>query len=136
MSLAQNSSAIPDGAIAYREFELHLPGGQTLNVAFTLGQEDIRSTACDFARAVGAIAYGLVSVMEVPGESVLPLIWFCNGAEIAIAPADQGKIPTKEIRVIVAKLIYLFFADIAPVSPRIAAFKFQVAHRGIEGTLH
>ncbi|HEY6980599.1 hypothetical protein [Reyranella sp.] len=117
---------LPDGAIAYREYEVPMPDGTTANLAFTLGDMTADSIPAEFARRQGALAYGLVSVIDVPGAPRHALIWLQGRTPLALTVADEDSDLGEPLQQAIARCMAVFFADIAPVAPQIAALQLKL----------
>jgi hypothetical protein len=126
----------PDGAIAYREYEVPMPDGTTASLAFTLGDITIDSVPANFAREHGALAYGLVSVIDVPEAPQFPLVWTQNQTQLALAVADEDNDLSDSLKQVIARYIAIFFADIAPIAPQLAALQLKMPPPANDHTLN
>ena len=106
---------LPDGVLAYREYEIAAPGGGTASIAFTLGRADADTAAADFARNAEARAHGLVSVLYYPGAPQHPAIWLQTEAGLGISVADEDGDLSDDLRQVVARCLAMFFNDIAAI---------------------
>jgi hypothetical protein len=106
-------NALPDGAIAYREYEVPMPDGSTASFAFTLGDMTADSVPAEFARRHGVVAYGLVSVVDVPDAPQFPLVWTQDRSQVALAVAEEDEDISEDLKERIARCMALFFTDIA-----------------------
>ena len=111
----------PDGALAFREYEVPLAEGGIASVAFTLSQRDINTNAAQLARDSGAVAYGFVSVLDHPHAPVHPIVWMRTPARIAIAVSDDDAELAGDIKQLIAEKILVFFDEIADVAPELTS---------------
>jgi len=116
---------LPEGTIAFREYEVPMPDGSKASIELTLGDLSVHSMAADFARQNGALAYGLVNVVDLDGAPDFPLIWTQGETEFGITVADGDPDPTDELKAIIARFIGVFFADIATIAPELAALSLS-----------
>jgi len=121
---------LPDGVLAYREYEIAAPDGGTASIAFTLGRADADTGTADFARQAEARAHGLVSVLHYPGAPRHPAIWLQTEAGLGISVADEDGDLSDDLRQIVARCLAMFFNDIAAIAPELAAIPLKADGRG------
>lgn len=126
MRYASLDSAPPEGAIAYREYEVTMPDANTANIAFTLGDPIVDSLAADYAHRNGALAYGLVSVLDVPDAPKHAMIWTLMATHVCIASVDDGDEMSAGLRHVIARYLTFFFAEIAPIAPELAPLRFNL----------
>ena len=125
-----NDDDLPDGVLAYREYEIAAPDGRTGSIGFTLGRADADSPAADFARQAQARAHGLVSILDYPGAPRHPAIWLQTEAQLGISVADEDEELSDDLRQIVARYLAVFFNDIAAIAPELAAIPLKSDGRG------
>ena len=120
MATFQNCE-LPDGALAFREYEVPLAGGGIASIAFTLGQPNIETHAAQLVREVGAVAYGYVSILDHPHAPIHPVVWMRTPTDIAIAVSDDDADLDGDIKQLIAETIFVFFDEIADVAPELAS---------------
>src|SRR5689334_9480864 len=81
---------LPDGALAYREYEVTSEHG-TGSIAFTLGENDVDTMPARFAKHAGAKAYGLVSILGFPEAPIHPVIWVQTDTHLGVTVADEDR---------------------------------------------
>jgi hypothetical protein len=130
-----HSYDLPSGALAYREYHLALPDRAGVTIALTVGEKDVDTIAANFARAHGAVAYGVVSVLRID-EPVRPIVWLFDGKQIEIAVCEGDEEPDGALLGAIGQCLKLFFAEIAPVTAHVAALKFSTVTAGGNDTIH
>jgi hypothetical protein len=120
-----NDNDFPGGALAYREYEVLLRGRATGSIAFTLGDMSLNTAPANFARMAGALAFGLISLADVPHAPVHPFIWTHDETRLEITVAAEEGDLSDELRGMIARYIVVFFAEIAPIAPELAGFRFK-----------
>lgn len=98
---------------AYREYEVHLPEGDVVSVAFALGDMEGDSEMASRARRSGALAYGTAVVLDgldMPRHPMprYPMVWTCDPTEVRIEVNSEDREPTPEVRKIFARQIRTF----------------------------
>jgi hypothetical protein len=121
---------LPDDAVAYREYEISLPDGGRASVAFTLGAPDLDTVPATMARVHGALAYGLISIADYPGAPEYPMVWLQTKTELGITVADDDEDLADPLKRMIARYLAVFFADIAPIAPELAALKLKSDIKG------
>jgi hypothetical protein len=121
---------LPDGALAYREYEVTTPSGESGSLALTLGDADADFMPARFAKHAGARAFGLVSILGFSDAPRYPVIWLQMESQIGVTVADGDDDLSPELRQIIARYLAVFFNDIAPVAPELAALELQSDGRG------
>jgi hypothetical protein len=135
MSMMENDD-LPDGAVAYRAYKLALPDGESVDIAITLGQMDVESVPANFARKHDALAYGLVSLLDMPCAPSYPLMWMYAGSRLSIVTTEDDVEPDATLLALISRCLGLFIAGLAPISPQVAALQFHVAKAANDNTLH
>jgi hypothetical protein len=130
------TDTLPEGSIAYREYEVTMPDFSKANLGFTLGDKNADRLEARFAAKTGALAFGLVSVVGVPDAPQYPVVWTHNHTQLGITVAEEDKEMSKELKVVVARYIAVFFADIADVAPELAALELQTSSAANDRTLN
>src|SRR4051812_29669794 len=92
---------LPDGAVAYREYEVPLASGRNASSAFTLGKLNVDSVPANLAKQQNAKAYGLVSILDYPDAPQYPVVWLQTDTMLGIVVADDDKELSEELRQIV-----------------------------------
>jgi hypothetical protein len=109
---------LPEGALAYREYQIVMPDGTRATVAVTLGDRIVPSISREFARRSGATFYGLIAVLDLPGAPEIPMVWTQRKTQTAIAAAAEGYAEMgKDLKLVVVRVLGMFFADIASIEP-------------------
>ncbi|WIM09106.1 hypothetical protein [Enhydrobacter sp.] len=111
--MTSHDNDLPDGALAYRQYEVPMPDGSTASLAFTLGDMTADSVPANYARQHGVVAYGLVSVTDVPDPPRFPLVWTQDRTQIALAVAEEDKDIGDDLKETIGRCMALFFNDIA-----------------------
>jgi hypothetical protein len=116
---------LPDGAVAYREYEVPLAEGGNASMGFTLARRDADSIASDLARALHARAYGFVSILDYPAAPRHPVVWLQLPTQLALTVADGDEDLSEDLKQIIARYLIQFIRDIAPIAPELAALHFE-----------
>ncbi len=98
---------------AYREYEVHLSGGDVVSVAFALGDMEGDSEMAHRARRSGALAYGTAVVLDgfdLPRHPMprYPMVWTYDPTEVRIQVNSEDREPTPEMRKIFARQVRTF----------------------------
>ena len=130
-----NNSDFPGGATVYRKYEVLLNSGATGSIAFTLGDMDRESPGTLLARRAGALAFGLISLADVPGAPRYPFVWTHDAMQFGVTVAEDDADLSDELRGIIVRYICMFLDEIAPLVPEIDGFTF--VHQTVSGnTVH
>jgi hypothetical protein len=114
---------VPEGTLAYREYELQAPGGTLASAAFTLSDLSVDNVASEFAKRIDAVAFGLISVMGWPGGPRMPIVWVQLRTRVGLCPMDFDDLIPGDLRPVLARLIAIFFRDIAMEAEELAGLK-------------
>ncbi|CAN5563468.1 hypothetical protein BH10PSE6_BH10PSE6_53310 [soil metagenome] len=98
---------------AYREYEVHLPEGAVVRVAFALGDMEGDSEIAHRARRSGALAYGTAVVLDgldMPRHPMprYPMVWTYDPTQVRIQVNSDDREPTPEVRKIFARQVRTF----------------------------
>ena len=121
-SLSVNDN-VPEGTLAYREYELQAPGGTLASAAFTLSDLSVDNVASEFAKRIDAVAFGLISVMGWPGGPRMPIVWVQLSTRVGLCPMDFDDVIPSDLQPVLARLIAIFFCDIAVEAEELAGLK-------------
>lgn len=116
-----------DAIVAAREYEVILGDGRTGNVAFTLGDLGHDSVPASFARAAGALAYGLILIEGLIDAPDHPLVWMQRGSELTITVADGDRRMAPHAKAVVAPLFARFIDEVKAVAPSLGVVEFRPA---------
>src|SRR4051794_18004263 len=109
-----NVTKFPDGTIPYREYEVELSDGSTASLAFTLCEFDADTVAARLAHEQNAAAYGMVSVLDMPGAPEHPIVWMVDATQFMLA-TERGDAPiSQELETVIELYVRLFFIQLAP----------------------
>src|SRR4051794_6196013 len=100
----------PGVPLAYREYPLPLPDGSRAVIALTLGDREVETLEAKFARENGAVAFGLVSMTDVPGAPQHPFIWMQDWKHLSLAVEGDYEI-SGELETIIFLYIAVFFEE-------------------------
>lgn len=121
-----DTEELAKGVLAYTEYQISMPDGNEARLAFTFGDLTSDSIPAKYARMQGALAYGLVFIADLPDAPEFPLLWTQGQRFIAVTGAEGDREITENLTTIVARFMAIFFADIAPIAPELAAVKMLV----------
>ena len=130
-----NDFDFPGGATVYREYEVLLNSGATGSITFTLGDMDRESPGALLARRAGALAFGLISLANVPGAPKYPFVWTHDAMQFGVTVEEDDADLSSELRNIIVRYICMFLDEFAPLVPEIDGFTF--VHQPVnENTVH
>jgi hypothetical protein len=117
--MAMLSTDFPDGTLAYRGYDAELNDGAAISLGITLEDLEADTIAAQFARERKAVAYGLISVLEMPDDRKRPIVWIVDHNELSLA-LEVGEQPISAELVEVLQLyLGLFFIQAAPIAPQL-----------------
>lgn len=98
---------------AYLEYDVHLPEGDIVSVAFALGDMEGDSEMAQWARRSGALAYGTAVVLDgldMPRHPMprYPMAWTCDPTLVRIQVNAEDREPPPEVRKIFARQVRTF----------------------------
>jgi hypothetical protein len=127
----------PSEALAYREYALAVSDGSTITMAITLGDPEADTMPGRFAREHQALAYGLVSVLDMPGAPKFPIVWMVSSDQLILAKStDDADIPA-ELQELIGLYLGLFFVQTAPFAPQLAGIEIApIAVANDNHTIH
>jgi len=114
---------VPEGTLAYREYDLQAPDGTLASAAFTLSDLSVDNVASEFARRIDAVAFGLISVMGCPGGPRMPIVWVQLSTRVGLCPVDFDDVIPSDLQSVLARFIAIFFRDIAVEAEELAGLK-------------
>ena len=108
---------LPEGSLAYRQYEVSLRGGAMLIAGVTLDNIDDDSPAAALARSHGATSHGLLVIVGIANAPQLPLVWM-DGEQpgkvrIGLSVEDEGFDFTEELREAVGRVLATFLEEVA-----------------------
>jgi hypothetical protein len=123
MAMKNNGASVAENSV-YREYDLRLPEGTVVSIAFALGDMEGDSEMAHRARSSGALAYGTAVVLEgadTPSHSVprYPMVWTYDPTQVRIQVTGEDREPNEELRRLLARQIRTFVNEAAkPPSAR------------------
>ncbi|WP_085937305.1 hypothetical protein [Enhydrobacter aerosaccus] len=117
------------GTRAWREYRVPLPSGITATIAFALADPAYDFWTVAIAREQQAVAFGLLAIMDAPGEPHEPMLWTFGGESVSILPDDDDLAPSEAVRQILPRYLAMFFDDIKDTVPELTAMKMSVGRR-------
>jgi hypothetical protein len=101
---------------AYREYEVHLPEGAVVSIAFALGDMGGDSEIARRARRSGALAYGTAVVLDgsdAPFHAMprYPMVWTYDPTEVRIQVTSDDREPSAELRRIFIRQVRAFVTE-------------------------
>jgi hypothetical protein len=114
-----SSTDFPDGTLAYREYDVELNDGAAICLAITLGDLEADTIAAQFARERKAVAYGLISVLEMPDDRKSPIVWIVGDNKLSLAMGVDEQPISNELVEVLRLYLGLFFIQTAPIAPQL-----------------
>jgi hypothetical protein len=114
-----SSTDLPGGTLAYREYGAELNDGTPICLAITLGDLAADTIAAQFARERKAVAYGLISVLEMPDHRKRPIVWIVDDNELSLAMEMDEQPISAELVEVLQLYLGLFFIQTAPIAPQL-----------------
>lgn len=98
---------------AYREYEVHLPEGGVVSVAFALGDMEANSEIARRARRSGALAYGTAVVLDGADKPLYrmpryPMVWTYDPMQVCIQVTSDDREPSAELRKLFVRQVRAF----------------------------
>jgi hypothetical protein len=112
-----SSTDFPDGTLAYREYDVN--DGAAICLAITLGDLEADTIAAQFARERKAVAYGLISVLEMPDDRKRPIVWIVDDNELSLAMEMEEQPISAELVEVLQLYLGRFFLETAPIAPQL-----------------
>jgi hypothetical protein len=109
--------------VVYHEYEVELPTGPMVSLAITLGDLKADNLSARFARENKALAYGLVSILEMPNAPTHPIVWMVDDYELSLATEEDDPSISEEVEELVQLYLRLFFIQTAPIAPQLAGIE-------------
>ena len=114
---------VPEGTLAYREYEMRVPDGTRASAAFTLSDFSVDNVASELAKRANAVAFGWISILGWPGGPRMPIIWVQSRTRVGLCPSNSGDDIPSDLRPVLAHFIAIFFDDIAVEAEELAGLK-------------
>jgi hypothetical protein len=131
------TEGFPSEALAYREYALALSNGSRITMAITLGDPKANTMPGRFARKHRALAYGLVSVLDMPDAPKSPIIWMIRTDQLILAKSTNDDDIPEELKKLIGLYLRLFFVQTAPSAPQLAGIEIaSVAVANDNHTVH
>jgi hypothetical protein len=115
----------PSVALAYREYALVLAEGVKITLAITLGGPEADTQAAQFAREHEGLAYGLISILDMPDAPRSPIVWVVTESHLILAKAEGDPDVSEELEQLIGCHLGLFFVQTAPFAPQLAGIEIQ-----------
>jgi hypothetical protein len=101
---------------AYREYDVHLPEGAVVSIAFALGDMAGDSEIARRARRSGALAYGTAVVLngaDSPRYPMprYPIVWTYDPTQVCIQVTSDDREPSAELRRLFVRQVRTFVND-------------------------
>jgi hypothetical protein len=101
---------------AYREYEVRLPEGGVVSIAFALGDMEGDSEIARRARRSGALAYGTAVVLDgtdTPRYPMprYPIVWTYDPTQVRIQVTSDDRQPSPELHKIFVHQVRTFVND-------------------------
>lgn len=119
---------LPTGSIAYGQYEFRL-NGERGSIALTLGDPALDDPITMFARErVRAIRFGMINILGITDGPLHPILWAQTATRLAIVPSAGDRDPGPELQAIITEHLGIFFDEIAPLVPDLAALSLYASH--------
>ncbi|SKA34911.1 hypothetical protein SAMN02745126_05575 [Enhydrobacter aerosaccus] len=129
-----NDLVVP-GALAWREYQVHLPSHVTATLSFTLGDPDHEAWPAVVARQRGALAFGMLAIDDVPDAPEKAVLWTVEQDRLSIICERDDPDHSEEVKRVLPRYFAMFFDDIKDLAPQLAAREVLMPCLG-DTTLH
>jgi hypothetical protein len=114
------SNELPDGAVAYQQYEVSMPSGATATVGVTLGDMEDDTDPAALARARGATSHGLVVLVGMVDAPQLPIVWMSGErpgqVRLGLSVLDQQCDLNDEIKDVIGRVLGTFLEEVATLT--------------------
>jgi hypothetical protein len=127
----------PGEALAYREYALVPSDGPRITMAITLGDLEADTAAGRFAREHRALAYGLISILDMPDAPSFPIVWMISADQLILAKSTDDRDVPEELEQLIGLYLGLFFVQTAPFALQLAGIEIApIAVANDNHTIH
>ena len=116
------------GTLASCEYGLFLPNAANASIAFTLGDMGHESAEARFARSLGAMRYGTISIRNLSHGPRQPIVWSLHEGMIALTTMNGDVDATDGLKQRIVRLLVVFFHEIRAIAPELSEFNLTVAN--------
>jgi hypothetical protein len=110
---------LPEGVLAYQEYDVDLPDGARGCIAFTLDDLFASTHAAREIQRGGGKAFGIIAMRDIPDAPTGTVIWFLKD-ETVVLSIENGAHVTDRLNQIITRYLEKFFIELAPSFPWLA----------------
>ena len=104
-------------AVAYREYDYHMPDGTQAIVAVSLGSFEEAGVAAAFAHENGARAHGHIAVVGLHIALSRPIHWMQTSSGLKVGGGQGDPVLSEEQQGLLLRVLQVFFRDMRNVAP-------------------
>ena len=129
-----SSKRCPPGSLAWQQYEVTLPSGRVVTLAFSLG-DPRHETMAGMKERHGASHLGLLVVLDDPQSPEDVVLWFHDARSLTLLSQNGDVRIGDAVRALLPRYFAVFFDDVKALAPQLAHVRFSVPETG-GTTLH
>ena len=129
-----SSKRCPPGSLAWQQYEVTLPSGRVVTLAFSLG-DPCDETMARLKERHGALHLGLLVVLDDPQSLEDVVLWFQDARSLTLLSQNGDVRIGDAVRALLPRYFAVFFDDVKALAPQLARVCLSLPVTGAE-TLH